>query len=132
MQTDVQISDVASETSCSDSVRRREKKADEIPIARRTLNGSLICDWNSGQESGQPSILASSPSQELAMTVREAGRKGGLSCMRNRGREFFSEIGRAGQQAMRGKYPGMAGEWGRRGGRPRKRSLADIMGETKK
>jgi general stress protein YciG len=132
MQTDVQVSDVARETSCSDNVRRREKKADEISKARRTLNRSSIYNWDSIQESGEPSILASSPSQELAMTVREAGKKGGLSCLRNRGKEFFSEIGKAGQQAMRGKYPGMAGEWGRRGGRPRKRSLADIMGETKK
>jgi general stress protein YciG len=66
------------------------------------------------------------------MTVREAGKKGGLSCLRNRGRGFFSEIGAAGQQTMRDRYPGMAREWGRRGGRPRKRGLADIMGETKK
>jgi general stress protein YciG len=65
-------------------------------------------------------------------TVQEAGRLGGLKLLHNRGRRHFIEIGRTGQQAMRGKYPGMASEWGKRGGRPRKRSLADIMGEAKK
>lgn len=132
MQTDVQASDVARETSCSDGVRRRARKVEKIPIARRTFNGSSIYNRDSIQRPGQLSILASSPSGELAVTVRQAGKKGGLSCLRNRGREFFSEIGRTGQQAMRCKYPGMAGEWGKRGGRPRKRSLADIMGEAKK
>jgi len=32
---------------------------------------------------------------------------------------------------MRSKYPGMAADWGRKGGRPRKPDLAEVMGEAK-
>lgn len=55
-----------------------------------------------------------------AVTVSEAGRKGGLSVLQKRGRNFFKEIGRKGQKTMRKRYPNMASEWGRKGGRPRK------------
>jgi len=58
--------------------------------------------------------------------VREAGRSGGLSVFTKRGRAFFTEIGKLGQIAMRQKYPNMAREWGRRGGRPRKNNLDDV------
>jgi hypothetical protein len=75
---------------------------------------------------GHPSSRVEHP------TVKEAGRLGGLKLLHDRGRTHFAEIGKTGQRAMRRKYPGMAGEWGKRGGRPRKRSLADIMGEAKK
>ena len=56
-------------------------------------------------------------------TVREAGRKGGLSTLEKHGRSFFSAIGRKGQSRMREKWPGMAKTWGTRGGRPKKRSV---------
>ena len=52
--------------------------------------------------------------------------------LRNRGRAHFVEIGRRGQQAMRRKYPGMASEWGKLGGRPGKPSLGINMGEARK
>lgn len=68
----------------------------------------------------------------MAMTVYEAGRKGGLACLRNRGTRFFAEIGKKGQQEMRRRHPGMAKKWGRKGGRPRKPSLAVVMGEAGK
>jgi general stress protein YciG len=128
MQTGGQASDVTRETSCSDGISRRAKKVEKIPVARRTLNRSSIYNRDSIQRHGKLSTLASSPSEELATTVHEAGKKGGLSCLRNRGREFFSEIGRTGQQAMRHKYPGMAVKWGKRGGRPKKCNLKDIVG----
>lgn len=64
----------------------------------------------------------------MIITVSQAGRRGGLSCLRNRGRVFFAEIGVRGQQAMRDKYPGMAHEWGKMGGRPKKPNLNE-MGE---
>jgi len=54
------------------------------------------------------------------VTVSEAGRKGGLSVLQKRGRNFFKEIGRKGQETMRKRYPNMASEWGKKGGRPRK------------
>lgn len=60
--------------------------------------------------------------------VREAGRAGGLAVLRTRGRAFYAEIGKLGQSSMRQKYPGMASEWGKRGGRPRKNNL-DNMGK---
>jgi len=62
------------------------------------------------------------------MTVRQAGRLGGLTVLRNRGSEFFSEIGCLGQRAMRQKYPHKARQWGQLGGRPRKPALAEILG----
>jgi len=56
----------------------------------------------------------------LGMTVNEAGRKGGLAVLQTKGRQHFVEIGKKGQEVTRQKYPGMASEWGRKGGRPRK------------
>lgn len=62
----------------------------------------------------------------MAITVNEAGRKGGLTALKNHGREFFAEIGRRGQKAMRAKYPDSASEWGKKGGRPRKLDLSNM------
>jgi general stress protein YciG len=59
-------------------------------------------------------------------TVQEAGRLGGLTVFRKRGKAFFAKIGQSGQVVMRQKYPNMAREWGRRGGRPRKNNLDDM------
>ena len=53
-------------------------------------------------------------------SVSEAGRKGGLTVLQKKGRNFFIEIGRKGQRVMRKRYPNMASEWGKKGGRPRK------------
>jgi len=66
----------------------------------------------------------------MAMTVYEAGKKGGLACLRNQGTRFFSEIGKRGQQETRRRYPEMAARWGRLGGRPRKLTLRQIMEEN--
>lgn len=63
------------------------------------------------------------------ITVREAGRLGGLTVLRNHGREFYAEIGRQGQKVMRERYPGMARQWGKMGGRPRKPTLDEFLGE---
>jgi general stress protein YciG len=56
----------------------------------------------------------------MEMNVKEAGRLGGLKVLHTKGREFYSEIGKKGQKAMRAQYPDMAKEWGRKGGRPKK------------
>ena len=64
-------------------------------------------------------------------TTAEAGRRGGLVVLERYGRQFYSEIGRKGQQATRIKYPGMAPIWGKMGGRPRKHNLSGIDGEGK-
>ena len=65
----------------------------------------------------------------MTISVVEAGRIGGLTVLRTRGAEFYSRIGKKGQEAMRKKYPGMATKWGKKGGRPRKANLAKNMGE---
>lgn len=57
------------------------------------------------------------------MTVKEAGRKGGLSVLSKRGTKHFVEIGRKGQEAVKKRYPGMASTWGKKGGRPRKNNV---------
>ena len=72
-----------------------------------------------------------SSSQAEHPTVQEAGRLGGLRLLGDRGMEYFAEIGRRGQRAMRQKYPGMAAQWGKLGGRPKKPNLDEIMGEAK-
>ncbi len=64
--------------------------------------------------------------QSRVPNVREAGRLGGLTVFRTRGKAFFTEIGKLGQAAMRQKHPNMASVWGRRGGRPRKNNLDDM------
>ncbi len=57
------------------------------------------------------------------ITVSEAGRKGGLALLRKRGKKHFVEIGKKGQEVLKKRYPGMASEWGKKGGRPRKNNL---------
>jgi general stress protein YciG len=57
------------------------------------------------------------------ITVNEAGRKGGLAILAKHGSKHFAEIGKKGQQEMKKRYPGMASEWGKKGGRPRKNNL---------
>ena len=37
--------------------------------------------------------------------------------------KHFAEIGRKGQEVLRKRYPGMASEWGKKGGRPRKNNI---------
>ena len=64
--------------------------------------------------------------------VKEAGRSGGLIVLRNRGKAYYSEIGKLGQAATRQKYPNMASAWGKMGGRPKKPELQNLMGEKSK
>jgi len=67
-----------------------------------------------------------------SISVVEAGRLGGKAVLKKKGRDFFSLIGKMGQLAMRKKYPNMARNWGKLGGRPPKPTLAEIMGEEGK
>jgi general stress protein YciG len=68
----------------------------------------------------------------MSMSVSEAGRKGGQSILRNRGRRFYSQIGAKGQRKMRALHPNMASQWGKLGGRPRKPNLSEVVGENSK
>jgi hypothetical protein len=67
----------------------------------------------------------------MCITVIEAGRLGVLKLLNNRGRAYFVEIGKRGQQAMRRKYPGMAAEWGKLGGRPKKLIWTKLWGRLR-
>jgi len=69
---------------------------------------------------------ANKADQNRPLTVVEAGRKGGLATFAKLGRPWFIEIGAKGQQVLRSRYPGMAQEWGRKGGRPKKPCLSDL------
>ncbi len=66
------------------------------------------------------------------LTVREAGRRGGLAVLNSRGRDFFVKIGRLGQASTRQKYPDRAKCWGKLGGRPKKPNLNNFMEEKGK
>jgi general stress protein YciG len=68
----------------------------------------------------------------MSITVNEAGRRGGLSLLQKRGPEFYAQIGRKGQKSMRAKYPNMAVEWGKQGGRPRKPTVYNNTGQESK
>ncbi len=59
----------------------------------------------------------------MGISVNEAGKKGGLALLAKSGNKHFSEIGKKGQESLRKLYPGMASEWGKKGGRPRKNNL---------
>lgn len=65
----------------------------------------------------------------MSISVKEAGRKGGLMILITRGRQFYSQIGKKGQAVMRARFPGKASTWGKLGGRPRKRNLFSNTGE---
>ena len=54
------------------------------------------------------------------MTIKDAGRKGGLALLNKRGKKHFAEIGKKGQEVIKKRYPGMASTWCKKGGRPRK------------
>ena len=62
----------------------------------------------------------------MAISVDQAGRLGGLECLRKWGRGFYVAIGSKGQMAMRQRYPDMARQWGKLGGRPRKPAPGNI------
>ena len=65
----------------------------------------------------------------MTISVKEAGKIGGLNLLQKYGTAYFSNIGRKGQKAMRTKYPNMASEWGKKGGRPKKINLSQIVEE---
>jgi len=65
----------------------------------------------------------------MSLSVEEAGRLGGLALLEKRGREYFVELGKKGQQSMRSRYPDMASNWGRKGGRPRKTTMSKRVGD---
>lgn len=63
------------------------------------------------------------------LTVKQAGAKGGRTTLERHGREFYREIGKKGGKQTATLYKDLLSEFGRRGGRPRRPSLDEYMGE---
>ena len=66
------------------------------------------------------------------ITVAEAGRRGGRTTLERLGTDFFREIGRKGGLRTKELYGSLFKEYGRRGGRPRRPSLDEYLGEEAK
>ncbi len=61
------------------------------------------------------------------LSVRQAGRRGGLATLRKHGLDHLRAAGRKGAASVRARYDrGNFVEWGKRGGRPRKPTLAKM------
>jgi general stress protein YciG len=63
------------------------------------------------------------------ITVRQAGRRGGTRTLERHGREHFQAIGRKGGNRTAELYRDLLSEFGKRGGRPRRPTLDEYMGE---
>jgi len=69
-------------------------------------------------------------SEEITqLTVKQAGQRGGSRTLERHGREFFQAIGRKGGQRTAKLYRELLSDFGKRGGRPRRPTLDDCMGE---
>lgn len=64
-----------------------------------------------------------------AISVKEAGARGGRSTLERRGTEFFREIGTKGGRKRAELYRDLLAEFGRRGGRPRRPNLENAVVE---
>lgn len=62
-------------------------------------------------------------------TVRQAGARGGRATLESQGVDFFKRIGRKGGKRTAQLYAGLLSEFGKRGGRPRRPTLDESMGE---
>jgi len=65
------------------------------------------------------------------ISVQEAGRRGGKSTLEHQGVAFYREIGRKGGQRTAQLYSDLLSEFGKRGGRPRRPTLDEPMGEKR-
>jgi general stress protein YciG len=63
------------------------------------------------------------------VTVQEAGRRGGQATLQTQGKEHFQKIGRKGGKRTAELYRELLSEFGKKGGRPRRPVLNEVMGE---
>jgi general stress protein YciG len=73
--------------------------------------------------------MTDNPDETSEISVRQAGQRGGSRTLERHGREFFQAIGRKGGRRTADLYHDLLGEFGKRGGRPRRPSLNEYMGE---
>lgn len=98
-----------------------------MPRTEEDTISMLSCTSNQ-----KPDLLKAEREGAVSITVEQAGRRGGLTVLKKRGRDFYVEIGHKGQLALRNKHPSMASEWGKLGGRPRKLKLDEVSGQGSK
>lgn len=63
------------------------------------------------------------------VSVREAGRKGGITTRDRYGSQFYRRIGCKGGESTRKRYASLLKEFGRLGGRRKRPSISTNMGE---
>lgn len=63
------------------------------------------------------------------ITVVEAGQRGGRSTLKRQGVQFFKKIGKKGGQRTKELYGELLSEFGKKGGRPKRPTLHNSMGE---
>lgn len=68
----------------------------------------------------------------MEISVREAGRRGGLANLQKFGSQYFVRIGKLGGLRTKALHGHRYAEWGKRGGRPKKINLTEIMGQGDK
>lgn len=62
--------------------------------------------------------------EEQHITVREAGKRGGISTRDHKGTQFFHNIGRKGGEVTKRRWGTFFKEWGKKGGRPARPRLS--------
>ncbi len=83
--------------------------------------------WNgSSQVATWQATIASETTVRAARRISDRLDRSGLATLARYGREHFSEIGRLGDLSTVSRHRGQLSAWGKRGGRPRKASLADM------
>jgi general stress protein YciG len=73
--------------------------------------------------------LRASKDLNKPITVQEAGRRGGQATLQNQGRNYFQKIGRKGGKRTAELYQELLREFGKKGGRPHRPVLNELMGE---
>jgi general stress protein YciG len=73
--------------------------------------------------------IQTSQDASKSITVREAGRRGGQTTLKNQGNDFFRRIGKKGGKRTAELYRDLLSEFGKKGGRPRRPTLSEYMEE---
>ena len=68
--------------------------------------------------------MDSDQQESKSMSVREAGRRGGEATKSRMGLEYFKKIGSTGGKTTAFLYRQLLGEFGKRGGRPKRPTLS--------
>ena len=63
------------------------------------------------------------------ISVREAGRRGGIATRDRHGIEFYRQIGARGGESTKKLYAHLFSEFGKKGGRPKRPTLSELVGE---